>query len=690
MRTNLSGRVRNTSLPENHALLPLFEAVVNSIHSIEEIGNDFSSRYIIVSVIRSKQASLPLDKDTEKLNETEIVGFKVIDNGTGFNDHNFQSFKTLDSDYKRDKGCHGIGRLLWLKAFDNIKIRSIYETDRGLKGRTFLFDAAAGIKELDEFQDNCTKRETIVELTGLNQKYKNHIPKKLQSIAKALLEHCLWYFARTGGCPFITIEDDTEKILLNDLYEQCMHGAVLNEKIKIENYNFSIMHIKFRSLPLENQALCFCAGNRAITKEKLSEKIPGMQSKLQDDIGEFIYSCYVSSLFLDERVRSERIGFDIEENVEDKQEDLFKRKKISFPIIRQAIYESIQKYLAVELKQNIQNSKEIVEKFTHKVPRYRPLLNYLTDNDYMISPKINDKKLELHLHECLARVENEILEEGYNVLAVQQGENTDSYAARINKYVNAVCDLKKSDLANYLFHRKTIIELLKESLNSLYDGGKEYIKEDVIHQLIVPMKCDSNSVAMDNCNLWLIDEKLVFHDYLASDLSLKKMSITGSMEKERPDICSLELCNNSIYWNPLLVSDSKEGLESPTLASLTIVEIKRPMRDDAKAGTETDPILQVITYLEKIRAGKVLTPKGRPINLDGKVPGYCYVVCDLTPKIKECCKRWDLTESGDHMGYFGYHKSYESYIEVISFSKLIADTEKRHQRFFKALGLPLR
>ncbi len=130
-------------------------------------------------------------------------------------------------------------------------------------------------------------------------------------------------------------------------------------------------------------------------------------------------------------------------------------------------------------------------------------------------------------------------------------------------------------MANYLFHRKTIIELLKESLNSLSEGDKKYVKEDVIHQLIVPTKCDSNSVAMNNCNLWLIDEKLVFHNYLASDLSFKKMPITGSVEMERPDICSLELCDNSIYWNPLFVSDSKEDSKSPTLASLTIVEIKR-------------------------------------------------------------------------------------------------------------------
>ncbi|ATO57106.1 hypothetical protein [Bartonella sp. 1-1C] len=688
MKTNLSGRVKNTTLPDNHALLPLFEAVVNSIHSIEERGNDFSSSYIIISIIRSDQVLLPLekDKDTEK---TEIIGFKIIDNGTGFNDDNFQSFETLDSDYKIEKGCHGIGRLSWLKAFDNIKIRSIYETDEELKGRAFLFDAVAGIKALEDFQDNCTQRETVVELKDLKKAYKGHIPKTLQSIAKALLEHCLWYFARTGGCPSITIEDDSEKILLNDLYEQCMHGAVYNEEIEIENYNFSIMHIKFRSLPLDNQALYFCAGNRVITKEKLSKKIPGMQSKLQDDMGEFIYSCYISSPFLDKKVRPERIGFDIEEKIEDTEENLFERIKISFPTIRQAVYEKIQKYLAVELKKNIQNSKEIIEKFTHKVPRYRPLLNYLKDNDYMISPTIKDLELELYLHERFAKIENEILKKGHNVLAVQQGENSASYTARINKYVNTVGDLKKSDLANYLFHRKTIIELLKESLNSLSEGDKKYVKEDIIHQLIVPMNCDSNSIAMNNCNLWLIDEKLVFHDYLASDLPLKKMPITGSTEKERPDICSLELCNNSIYWNPLLVSDSKEDASSK-LASLTIIEIKRPMRDDAEFGTKTDPIKQAITYLEKIRKGEVYTPKGRPINLDGKVPGYCYIICDITERIKECCRLWDLTKSGDHMGYFGYHNSSESYIEVISFDKLIANAEKRHQRFFEALGLPLR
>ncbi len=56
MQTNLSGRLRNTSLPVSHGLLPLFEAVVNSLHSLEEVAADsHSSGTIRVEIVRSNQ-----------------------------------------------------------------------------------------------------------------------------------------------------------------------------------------------------------------------------------------------------------------------------------------------------------------------------------------------------------------------------------------------------------------------------------------------------------------------------------------------------------------------------------------------------------------------------------------------------------------------------------------------------------
>lgn len=35
LNTSLTGRLRNMNLPKSNALLPIFEAVVNSIHSMD-------------------------------------------------------------------------------------------------------------------------------------------------------------------------------------------------------------------------------------------------------------------------------------------------------------------------------------------------------------------------------------------------------------------------------------------------------------------------------------------------------------------------------------------------------------------------------------------------------------------------------------------------------------------------------
>lgn len=56
---NLRGRIKNFNLPKNQPLIPLFEAIVNSIHAIDErkkLGEDFNS-YIMIKIIRSNQLS---------------------------------------------------------------------------------------------------------------------------------------------------------------------------------------------------------------------------------------------------------------------------------------------------------------------------------------------------------------------------------------------------------------------------------------------------------------------------------------------------------------------------------------------------------------------------------------------------------------------------------------------------------
>ena len=48
--TNLANRIKHTSLPKSAGLMPLFEAVVNSIHSIEEAGVDLANGNIVVEI----------------------------------------------------------------------------------------------------------------------------------------------------------------------------------------------------------------------------------------------------------------------------------------------------------------------------------------------------------------------------------------------------------------------------------------------------------------------------------------------------------------------------------------------------------------------------------------------------------------------------------------------------------------
>ena len=236
-----------------------------------------------------------------------------------------------------------------------------------------------------------------------------------------------------------------------------------------------------------------------------------------------------------------------------------------------------------------------------------------------------------------------------------------------------------SDLANYVAHRRVVLDLLASAIRRQPEGG--YAREDLIHTLIMPMRTDSTEVLLDNCNLWLVDERLAFHDYLASDKTLSSIPVTSSQSTKEPDLFAL-----NVFDNPILVS---EGTSLP-LASIVVVEIKRPMRNNARFGEADDPIEQAIGYLDRIREGGVRTATGRPIPRSEDIPGFCYVVCDITPTVEKRCKFHDLTRTSDGMGYFAYKASYRAYIEVISFDRLVNLAKQRNKAFFDKLGLPTR
>ena len=221
--TNLQGRLRNTPLTTSGGMLPLYEAVSNSIHALEDAGLSTDKGRIAIQIIRDNQIAMDFGMNKRRPGpdaKSDIIGFKIIDNGIGFNDDNMTSFLTLDSDYKADRGGRGVGRLLWLKAFDCVQVDSVFLADGGIPTRrTFKFDRQLGVSESETAEVGDAERQTTIHLAGFSKRYRTASPKTANVIAKNLLEHCLWYFVRPHGAPTIEIVDDDDTVSLYEIYD---------------------------------------------------------------------------------------------------------------------------------------------------------------------------------------------------------------------------------------------------------------------------------------------------------------------------------------------------------------------------------------------------------------------------------------------------------------------------------------
>lgn len=202
MQTDVIGRVRNTRLSARNGLMPLFEAVVNSIHSIQEARNGSGGGQISVRLQRDRQVTM--DSPTGGTNPIE--SFVITDNGAGFTEANYRSFETMDSQRKIKQGGKGVGRLLWLKAFDEVEIDSTYCEGGVWYVRRFAFKPTAkGIEKhkKERLNDDQTPAETrtIVKLRRFQEIYQKATVKAADAIAHRVIEHCLEYYLLGGYTP---------------------------------------------------------------------------------------------------------------------------------------------------------------------------------------------------------------------------------------------------------------------------------------------------------------------------------------------------------------------------------------------------------------------------------------------------------------------------------------------------------
>lgn len=217
-----------------------------------------------------------------------------------------------------------------------------------------------------------------------------------------------------------------------------------------------------------------------------------------------------------------------------------------------------------------------------------------------------------------------------------------------------------------------VIDLLERALEA--DENGKYRKESQIHSIICPMQTTSDEIKFDDMNLWLIDDRLAYHHFLASDKKINTIPVLENNVDKRMDL--------AIFDAALSYTSDPENINS-----ITIVELKRPQRNDL-ATEETDPITQVYDYVSDIKDGKVKKANGRGFVNIQQVAFYCYVIADITPTLKKSAARAGLVLTQDGGGYFGYNQTIGTYIEVISYDKLLKDAKQRNRALFDKLFEP--
>lgn len=666
MDVNVIGRVNNINLPQTNAMLPVFEALINSIHAIKEVDN--SDKKITIKIIRDESQDTIFD-DNESSYFKPIKDIIVIDNGIGFNHVNYNSFLTSDTTKKRAIGGKGIGRFLWLKAFENVEITSVYKENEKLNKRRFIFSLSEkAISNEINTTDIKEDVQTIVELKFLKPEYHKFFPKKLNTIAFRILEHILSYYILDDPLNII-IEDTSSKefINLNQLFSDEIKPNIINKVIKIKDFDFKITLIKLFSSMESIHKVFYCAHGREVKNENIRELLPLLDHKLTDSNDrQFVVLVFVSSEYLDKNVNQERTNFNFLEN-----ESLFP-ETITFMQIRNTICTTISDILQEYIKPIRDKHLKRITNFIHSEnPEYRPILTYNIESLEKIPPNITDDKLELELHKINHDIENDVKRMSQEILKLGKADDIDQeYKDKFDLLLQKVNDVNMSKLAEYIIHRRIILELFKKRLQKM--NHEQYSLEESIHELIVPLKISSNDDEYLKQNLWLIDERLSYHYHLSSDLSLIKNPVTLSKSKSRPDIL--------IFNQPHAFVE-----EEIPYSSIVIIEFKRPERNDY---SENDnPITQVQNYIREIQNGNVKDTNGRTIQISKTTPFYGYIICDINDKIRLFAENATLIKTPDDMGYFGFNQNLNAYIEILSFDKMLIDARKRNKVLFDKLGL---
>lgn len=626
-------------------LLPVLEAVSNGMHGIEaRFGESAStSGRITISFANA--------------NDPTKFAVSITDNGVGLDDTNYKSFKTPFSGHKLKQKGRGFGRFIAFKVFSKIVYNSRYEFFDQQQGRHFQFDIRQD-NEITFIDDFSERSETGVEvnysspLTDWHEIIRN---LNTSDIAEEIGSHFLPYFLYRW-LPEITLSFDDEQpqnitTYFGEIFKQAESGML---EIEIDGetaeLNYSLAKIPKTRL-FKNHCLLLSAADRIVGKPRdLTNKL-GQPHFIDESEEKYIILAVVKSDAFETRLNDSRTGINISakavEGIVSKITD----------VIQDGEKEQIEK---IKTGQSTDLTVALRENPILRIGlRGRSLLEYVSSkpNNWTAEEFISDLAIERH------RATNDL-----SKAIVKASNDADDYEANIKEIVGKLDENKKEALAEYVIHRKNIIELVEAARRFGSDGKRA--PEDVIHDLIFKRFTDNANTEYFEHNLWLIDDALAFLPYVSSD-----RAVHGGRRSKGDKVADLA------FFDESLVLGDNDG------TTITIIEFKRPSRDDYRFGNEkSDPVLQVISTLEQATAeGGINRTDGTHFSFSGVIRRFAYVVADHTQSLVTVLRKHDFKNEYNPKIFFRFRDNEQIYIQAIGYETLVENAKKRNQAFFSVL-----
>lgn len=626
-------------LPQIKSIQPVIECITNSLEA------------------DAKKISVKFLSDTPEgglYDDDRIVnGVVITDDGKGFTDENLNAFKEYKTKNKLALGCKGVGRLTWLKIFSKAKIDSVVQEGGKKIKKEFVFDENFdfGLKPSEAEMPLETLAKTKITLSDFKAEkpiYENLVEIRdrifVALLPKLILrkekgnEFTIIFQSSHPEVEMQSIKSDELPNLKSKNFEVTVGGH--KEKFVLKYALPDSEHIK---LLRAHTYAYYCAGGRAVMTFKSNE----LSVDLPLNSGQYGIFLLESKLF-DQNLNDARTKITLPDS------GFF--DKFSWDHINDFLRDELSKIINIQWPSLQEEANKVKAELARKHPHLTTYIHNLS-----IVGKVNKSETINVAERYFEDAKKKIRSECQSLLKKHRIKDDD--IIRFQELVDNTTEVGKQELAEYIWYRKIIIDVMQK----LIDTDEKY--EKTVHDLIMPRRTRDIDRVEDN-NLWLLDDKFSLYQYAASDLEIKQI---------HRDVCG----------NDASGSEYKDNDDRPDLA--IFFSDSRDSEDDLEA---------VLIELKSFVADKYDKGKG----LD-QLPLYAESLCRRNPKIKkiwmflvvdEIDEEFDrylriprsYTPMFSHNGmvYHNYNTELSAHITVFSMKSLVGNARARNSKFLKIVS----